>query len=575
MRHFAVQAAIRPEFAGHQRHGRPAQFGWAVEVKRYVSPYVSRGAYKEVPECSVPALPSATVVASMWEHRGTSAKGKPERAVFRDKRVEVRFERQCDPWGSRWYDFGRVVVAEPFQDVLRPAEEATYVVQASVLDAAGQAMASAGIAFANRPTYVVWDVEMPRPGGMHAVVNGRRMITGVRSLVFPGDFLGDGRAGFLYVIGSRYLSVHDPTGKRLWERTDPAGADVYNSTSARPFDINADGRDEIICMLGHPPEAQLAILDGRTGSVLRSCPWPHAQDDLSRWHHGGNRGDVAYTLDAKVYVANLRGRETPQDIVAQTGDDNRIVYTALTHELEQLWEFDVRASRGKHKAAGAHCAAIADVDHDGRDEVAAGTYMLDHDGKVMWVLPFQEHFYGEHGDDHIDQSIIVDLDRDGELEIAYANNCVVANARTGKVLWRGQSEHGQSVAARKMLPKAPGLQLVFGDKKGPPQIYDAQGSRRRFPPWPRSGKPINWDGDAGTREWLTSGMVWDEEGRAVGVAAGCDEHCPLTPAGTDCIWTHWLDWNGFRVQAYSGVPLPPAKPGRHLLVPRRVYNHID
>lgn len=110
-----------------------------------------------------------------------------------------------------------------------------------------------------------------------------------------------------------------------------------------------------------------------------------------------------------IYPADFRGRKARQDILLQVGEQNCVTLVALTEDLEPLWEY--RCANGK----GGHCPGIFDSDGDGRDKVAIGTSLLDHDGKVLWDLPF-ESFAAPWEDDHVDEGNGGDFNGDGKAD---------------------------------------------------------------------------------------------------------------------------------------------------------------
>lgn len=584
--------SFEPTFLEPLKNGKVAHYGWGVNVIRIVSERHGCAPYEKVKEADVQRLDEGYYVEiSLEECQGRSPEERKVRDIKSSKRLPLHFERKCQPWGCWWYDIAKVTVLEPFQKKLKKDTSITYVLHAHLFNPDGRKIAEGALPFANLPTYTIWDVELKRPGGIEKIVDKRRILAGVRSHVWPGDLFGDGSCGFVYGIGTKYIAAYGSTQNLLWEREDFAGGDVYNSTSTRVFDINADGKCEVLCLWRTPPEAFFQILEGATGKVIKECPWPHNNDDKNRWHHGGNSGHCAYTLDAKIYIANFRGLSSPQDILLQTGDENRPVYTALTSELEFLWEFDLRAQREKDGGAGGHCPMIVDVDGDGRDEVLAGTYMLDDDGKIMWMHPW-EPLFSHSGDDHIDNVDIGDIDGDGEMEIAYSNNGVVLKARTGELLWHIQTEHGQWVCIAEVREDLPGKQIIFSEKIGKARLYDCHGKEVEWP-FKKIGIPLDWNGDGKADELLTPppegietyctrtplfprnyGLIWDKDGRVVGVTSCGDEVCDLLGVGADAVFTWNLGLNGTVERAFSGVPLQQ-KGKRKPKITRRIYNHMD
>lgn len=576
--------SVVPSMADGVKHGHEVAYGWSVRIFRWLSDsWGSTAPYEKVQPLEAGPPTEGYVVVDLEEFEGRTTAGRKRRDVFVRRRLSFRCAHGITGWGSRWYELGSVEVMTPFQQSLPRDADVTYRLCVQAFLSNGEPLGRTDLSFANVPTYCLWDVELDRPGGVERVVDGRRILTGVRSVVLPADFTGEGRAGFVHAVGTFHLAAYDATGRKLWQRRDFSGVDVYNSTATRAFDVNGDGRDEVVTMAGRPPEADVLILEGTTGEILRRAPWPSNHGDLNRWHHGGNRGHVAYAYDAKLYIANFRGLEQPRDLVLQTGDENRPVYSVLTDELELLWEFDLREQRVVDRGAGAHCPVVYDIDGDGRDEMLAGTYLLDHDGRLLWMIPFRPTFDDASGDDHIDCADIGPVGPEGRLVAAFANNSVVADAGTGRTLWHGTSEHGQWAFIRRARLDLPGNQIIFADKKGPKRLYGHTGKELD---WPAGGcsELGDWDGD-GRAEDSIGQLVTDRHGRVIGVGAGqldplslinvgVGEPCPLVSPAVTGSYTHHLGLNGTRARAFSGIPVPPPGKGR-LTFPRHVYNHVD
>ena len=572
-------------------HGREVPYGWAVRIHRWLSDRSGQGIFRKVnpppPETGEPLEGSLSV--SLEEQEGPTD-APISRAIFTNRELPFHCARDITGWDCRWYESAVVEVEPPFQERLRRGGSITYVLRVQVKDPSGMELGSAQLSFANLPTWCLWDVELDRPGGIEKVVNRRRIVAGTRAAVYPGDFTGEGRAGFLHVVGNLHMAAYDATGRKLWDLSDPAGVPVYNSTNANVGEINGDGRDEVIAMRGKPPEARLEILEGTTGRTLRSVPWPGNSEDLSRWHHGGNRGDMAYTYDAKIYLANFRGLGQPRDIVLQTGDENQVLYTALNDELEALWEFDVRRQRQIDGGAGSHTPIIYDINGDGKDEMLAGTYMLNPEGKILWMIPFEPIFAGG-GDEHIDGADIGPVGEDNRVVVAFPNNCVVADALNGEVLWKKGSDHGQVAYVRKLRRDLPGNQIIFSEKLNTRRLFDAKGKEIDCPVgngserdwwaggegmhlWPiAESRLVDWDG-SGEQDQFVGSLVLDRNGRCIGV--GEWTACPLVD---EKIWGSTvlqlrLNFNVTRARAFSGIPIPP--PGKKKLnLPLDICNCID
>jgi len=592
---FPYKISIVPSIPPQLRHGQQVPYGWAVKIHRWLSDWSDTAPYEKVPPAPISEaqVSRGQLLVNLSEFEGKSTSAEKVRDIIAGRTVRFRCGIGNTAWRSRWYEAALVEVMAPFQDRLVSGLDRSYLLSVEVFLADGDRIGQSELVFANVPTWCFWDVQLDRPGGIDKIVDGRRILAGVRAQTSPADFNGEGRAGFVHAVGSQHLAAYDASGKKLWSMSDPAGVPIYNSVAARPYDINADGKDEVIAMWGTPPEARILIIEGATGKVLREASWPRNNEDIRRWRHGGNRGHVAYAYDAKIYIANSRGLDRTSDLVLQTGDDNQAVYSVLPAELEVLWEFDLRAERSRDGGAGGHSPVVYAIDGDGCDEMIAGngdgcdemiagTYMLDQNGSVLWQIPFEPTFYDDHGDDHIDIADVGPVGPGGRIVVVFANNCVAADALSGEVLWKGESEHGQWAYIRNVRDDLDGNQIIFADKYGPSRLYDENGNELE---WPGTGLSIlaDWTGDGRASENI-SALVTDEHGRVIGIgAAGSEmttdasnptEVCPLVKPGVSGSFTWWQGLNGTRALALSGIPIPPPGKGK-INFPARIYNHID
>lgn len=284
-----------------------------------------------------------------------------------------------------------------------------------------------------------------------------------------GDVDGDGQAEYVHMVGSIHAAAYRGDGELLWRYDDPEGVKAYSIHSALR-DFNGDGKSELICPRSGFGRLKLCLLDAATGRVIKEIEYPLINElepppadapDLSRrLHETGHAIRVVgdqHMLGGYVRPANFRGLPERRDIMLQVGEQNCVTIVALTGDLEVLWQY--RCDNGR---AG-HCAGLLDADGDGCDEVALGTSLLDHDGKLLWDLPF-ESFAAPWEDDHVDESNGGDLSGDGRTKIAYSSRLVV-DALTGERLWIDPTWHGQQAELAKLRDDVPGLQLVFADRE--------------------------------------------------------------------------------------------------------------
>jgi len=168
----------------------------------------------------------------------------------------------------------------------------------------------------------------------------------------------------------------------------------------------------------------LTILDGRTGKPVTRVDWPPRSAIGAYNYASRNQLCVAYLDGRTPCLLVERGTYTVIMLVA---------YEFHAGKLRELWRWDNRNESKKFRGQGAHWMHAADVDGDGRDEVAIGSAMIDDDGRAIWCtgLGHPDHFY--LGD--------IDPERPG-LEIYFGieprnkrNTMCLVDARTGEILW--------------------------------------------------------------------------------------------------------------------------------------------
>lgn len=294
-------------------------------------------------------------------------------------------------------------------------------------------------------------------------------------IVRVGDVDGDGFNEIVHAVGSRYIGVYHLDGSVLWEFNDPNGALIYNTAPIRVYDIDRDGKAEVICARGRFGNLKLSILSGVTGKVIREIPFPLMhnfeyvaridpkqnkellQKELWKTGHAVRYVGGLFMYGAKIFIANFSGNKKPTDLLVQVGEQNCTHLVALNNKLEVIWTHFVEDGYGGHNPC------IYDVDNDGCDEVIVGTRLIDHNGKLIWKKPF-ESFAAPWEDDHVDAADAGDFDTNGEVEIAYSSRLCV-KAQDGEELWIDPTWHGQEIYAGKMLLEDNTWQLSFHDRE--------------------------------------------------------------------------------------------------------------
>ena len=368
---------------------------------------------------------------------------------------------------TKLYD-SRVLVDREFTDVfeVHRLPEGSYTAEAELVDVDGGVCGRDSLNFdVGPPSRLKHRIDLVF-GGWKGPPEKAHFLAG---FAMTGDVDGDGDAEYVHVVGSVHMAVYRGNGELLWRYDDPEGVMAY-SIHGSLWDFNGDGKCEIVCPRGTFGNLKLCMLEGGTGRVLKEIEYPcinklepvpaDAPDLGELLHKTGHAIRVVggqHMLGGYIRAANFRGLSSRRDVMLQVGEQNCVTIVALTDELEELWQY--RCENGR---AG-HCAGFFDADGDGRDEIAVGTCLLDHDGKLLWELPF-EAFAAPWEDDHVDESNGGDLSGDGRIKVVYSSRLVV-DAMTGERLWIDPTWHGQQAEAVKLRDDIPGLQLVFADRE--------------------------------------------------------------------------------------------------------------
>lgn len=303
------------------------------------------------------------------------------------------------------------------------------------------------------------------------------------------------------------LEAFSSTGKSLWRKNIAYHNNIFGSASNCPFnvwDMDGDGRDEVITLLQEGEENYVSILDGMSGRVKYKTPWTKMATDLSR-----------SSTRVQMSLAYLDGK-TPA-VITQTGIYENEIITAYDNKLNKLWEYK---SFMETNGSGGHKVEVADVDNDGRDEIIYGTTCLNSDGSFRWSI------YRQHPD-------IISIhdylpDRPG-LEVFYIvessmhAGVYMVDANSGEVIWKNNREndpkwsHGHSGWTADIWDGSPGMEAVsnmtgHGDRDF--LLFSSDG-KILMNPFPPGYIPMEWDGD-NTRELLS------DNGRLIGKFNGTE-----------------------------------------------------
>lgn len=314
-------------------------------------------------------------------------------------------------------------------------------------------------------------------------------------------------------------------GRSLWRKDICWHDHCYGSANNVPFavwDMDEDGKADIVARLQIGDAVFVAILDGMSGAVKHKAPWPDMVSDFSK-----------SSTRIHLSIAYLDG-EHPA-VVTQTGLYENEVFAAYDAQLKPLWRFD---SLAETSGSGGHKIEVADVDGDGRQEVFNGTTCLNADGTLRWSI------YRMHPDI---VSIHDYLPNRPGLEVFYIVESSVhagiymVDANSGAIIWKKNREddprwtHGHYGWTADIWDGSEDTECV-SDRAGHTAddlvLYSSKGDYL-LEPFPQGWEPMEWDGDP-TRELIREGIVGDFDGKIV---VPQTEYQPKIPPGSSVLMT--------------------------------------
>jgi len=277
------------------------------------------------------------------------------------------------------------------------------------------------------------------------------------------------------------LLAVDLKGRELWRQRFSCASEFYYTSD----DIDNDGAPEVVVLDGN----QLYVLDGNTGAIRHRADYPagtpffHFRGAKARfnnrcpkiWRTGGPNEP------ARVYLFEY------------TGAGGHTIWS-YDHELRQRWVHH------NHIGKYGHDLTHYDVDDDGRDEIVAGYYTLNDEGKYVWRIEDQDMIYKQ---DHTDNLWVGKMAGEQSIPrviaVAGESGVLFLNARNGKLLKRVDGiGHIQRIAVGRFRHDLPGKQAWVWTDWGSPGIYfllDENGNiLHRFQPDARctDGATITW-----------------------------------------------------------------------------------
>lgn len=363
-----------------------------------------------------------------------------------------------------------------------------------------------------------------------------------------GDLDNDGQVDYLlYKNGSSYtvpgrLIALNHEGERMWEAGDSslmAHANVGSAAVGEPgttpalrgivtiYDIDEDGRSEVITELWENNRPMLYILDGETGAVECRAESPinmSIRQPLTSLNRQPSRSHPV------IRIAYLQGRDNPPSIILKYGASSGIPCHAfaLDSSLNVLWHI-----AGGRNSMG-HVPTVADIDGDGCDEIVLGHMLADNDGTVLWDRGLDFSW-------HADTTAVAEL-VPGEGKQILISVCGVGPlyclSRDGEIIWQKTREeiaHGQAVWVGNFIADSPGLEVIALASGHVGSFVTCRGSdgttlarfehRKLMPAYPDFPAVVNWQGGDVQSLWIPQDRVLvDGRGEIVAELGDMDEY---------------------------------------------------
>jgi rhamnogalacturonan endolyase len=289
------------------------------------------------------------------------------------------------------------------------------------------------------------------------------------------------------------LEAFSSTGRSLWRKDIAFHRNIFGNANNAPFnvwDMDGDGKDEVITLLQIGEQNYAAILDGMSGNILFKTLWTKMATDYS-----------LSSTRIQMSIAYLDGK-TPA-VITQTGIYENEIITAYDNKLNKLWDYK---SFMETSGSGGHKIEVSDVDGDGKQEIFYGTTCLNADGSVRWSIYRQ----------HPDLISIHDYlpNRPGPevffiIESSVNAGVYMVDASNGSLIWKNNREddplwsHGHTGWTADIWDGSPGMEAVSnraGHDDHVLLLFSADG-KKLLDSFPGGYTPLEWDGDA-TRELI-------------------------------------------------------------------------
>jgi enterochelin esterase-like enzyme len=330
------------------------------------------------------------------------------------------------------------------------------------------------------------------------------------SFVCLGDLTGDQCADFLlYREGPQttpgFMAALDHEGRTLWELGDNTldrhkSDGQWNEPALRGiafiYDLNQDGKGEVITEFWKDGKPMFYVLEGNSGRILHESSSP-----LDLQVRGGKRS----RCHPVGRIAFFEGRYGKPSIVLKYGASNHVpcYAVALDDKLEVLWEI-----QGSKHSMG-HIPTVGDVDSDGKDEVILGTLMADGKGKTLWEMK---------NDRHADCTTVADvhssLGKEVLISICSIGPAYCLSAK-GEILWKKTQQevpHGQGIWAGNFIGEEAGTEIIILRSGHVGDFITLQGSNgkqlaafqhtKNYKGYPDFPCVVNWKGTKEQSLWI-------------------------------------------------------------------------
>ena len=356
------------------------------------------------------------------------------------------------------------------------------------------------------PPHLYRQISIPQPFQTTTQIDGHALTFGGDIRV--GDLTGDGAFDFLVYrcdtqseLKPTFLGAFTTDGNILWQ-VGSGGKQPLRPGSVTLYDINNDGSDEVICFF-HKPNGQtpkeslndiiFQIRSGQTGEVILEKSHPAIQA-RSGW--GPN------WCHQRLFIANLRGTDFPQDIIIKLGD----TVVAFDDNLELLWQYTIQWN--EYSKCSAYIPSVGDLTGDGRDEINGGYYILNPDGTPRWekqLAPNMDSVAIVPWDDGTMRAICSGgghiLDKDGNARLALGKETV---------------PHGQEVRVGNFLPNHPSPQMVIRHEGHNPPVIIVDNNGQIVSHFSLNSSPnetgmevVHWNGDSEPDLIYNGGQLFD------------------------------------------------------------------